>query len=97
MVWPCSIVVDITLLGTGVALLRVGVALCVPLGVDFEISKAQARPSVSLPAACRSSCRPFSYFSSIMCACLHELNPQNCKLAPAKCFLLCGHGASPQP
>lgn len=35
-------------------------------GWDFEVSKAQARPSVSLPGACGSGCRTLIYFSSTM-------------------------------
>jgi hypothetical protein len=41
----------------------------VSLGVGFEVSEAQARPSgsLSLPAAWSSGCRTLSQFSCIVC------------------------------
>jgi hypothetical protein len=55
-------------------LVRVGVALLesVSLWVGFKVSEAQAKPSgsVSLPAACGSSCHITSYLSSTMSACM---------------------------
>ena len=37
---------------------------------SFDIFKVQARPSVSLPAACISESRTLSYLSSTMSACV---------------------------
>ena len=53
----------------GVALLEgyILVGRAMPLGVDFEVSKAQDNLSVSFfLLACRSRCRSLSYFSSTM-------------------------------
>jgi hypothetical protein len=38
----------------------------VSLGMDFEVSKAPARFSVSLAAACGSGCKALSYCSNAM-------------------------------
>jgi hypothetical protein len=39
------------------------------LGVGFEVSEAQAKPSASLPAACRSGC--YSLLLPQHLVCLH--------------------------
>ena len=41
--------------------------------VGFEVSKAQARPRGSLPAARGSGCRTLVWFSSTMSACMHTV------------------------
>ena len=57
----------------------VGGSVSLGAGVEFEVSKAQARPSGSLsfPAACQSRQRTLSPFSSTMSASMPTMMPMD--------------------
>ena len=73
----------------------IGGCMSLSLEVGFEVSDAQARPSVTLFYFCWSRWRNLSYFSSTMSACMpyashHDdtgLNLWTCKPASTKAFL----------